>query len=401
MMPFFSKNLLRIKQSPTMEITARAQELKANGLDIISLSVGEPDFDTPRNIKDAGIDAINKGQTKYTAVDGMPELKQAICNKFLRDNNLTYSKDQIIVSTGGKQVLFNALLATLNPGDEVIIPAPFWVSYPDMVKLAGGTPVIAEANFDNNYKLTAKDLEAAITPNTKWFIFNSPSNPTGAGYNWSELKALTNVLKRYPNIWIMTDDMYEHLAYDNFEFCTPAEVEPSLINRTLTTNGVSKGHAMTGWRIGYAAGPIELVKAMAVIQSQSTSNPNTIAQWAAVEALNGNQDYLSKNNSIFQDRRNIVLNILNSIKGIKCPKPQGAFYIYASIEELIGKTTNNKIKIKSDKDFATELLNSEGVAVVFGSAFGLSPAFRVSYATSEKELTEACKRIKRFCETLS
>ncbi|MDC1257444.1 pyridoxal phosphate-dependent aminotransferase [Amylibacter sp.] len=400
-MTFLSKNLLRIKQSPTMEITARAQELKANGLDIISLSVGEPDFDTPRNIKDAGIDAINKGKTKYTAVDGMPELKQAICNKFLRDNNLTYSKDQIIVSTGGKQVLFNALLATLNPGDEVIIPAPFWVSYPDMVKLAGGTPVIAEANFDNNYKLTAKDLEAAITPNTKWFIFNSPSNPTGAGYNWSELKALTNVLKRYPNIWIMTDDMYEHLAYDDFEFCTPAEVEPSLINRTLTTNGVSKGHAMTGWRIGYAAGPIELVKAMAVIQSQSTSNPNTIAQWAAVEALNGNQDYLSKNNSIFQDRRNIVLNILNSIEGIKCPKPQGAFYIYASIEELIGKTTNNKIKIKSDKDFATELLNSEGVAVVFGSAFGLSPAFRVSYATSEKELTEACKRIKRFCETLS
>lgn len=400
-MPFLSKNLLRIKQSPTMEITARAQELKANGLDIISLSVGEPDFDTPRNIKDAGIDAINKGQTKYTAVDGMPELKQAICNKFLRDNNLTYSKDQIIVSTGGKQVLFNALLATINPGDEVIIPAPFWVSYPDMVKLAGGTPVIAEANFDNNYKLTAKDLEAAITPNTKWFIFNSPSNPTGAGYNWSELKALTNVLKRYPNIWIMTDDMYEHLAYDDFEFCTPAEVEPNLINRTLTTNGVSKGHAMTGWRIGYAAGPIELVKAMAVIQSQSTSNPNTIAQWAAVEALNGNQDYLSKNNNIFQDRRNIVLNILNSIKGIKCPKPQGAFYIYASIEELIGKTTNNKIKIKSDKDFATELLNSEGVAVVFGSAFGLSPAFRVSYATSEKELTEACKRIKRFCETLS
>lgn len=400
-MTFLSKNLLRIKQSPTMEITARAQELKANGLDIISLSVGEPDFDTPRNIKDAGIDAINKGKTKYTAVDGMPELKQAICNKFLRDNNLTYSKDQIIVSTGGKQVLFNALLATLNPGDEVIIPAPFWVSYPDMVKLAGGTPVIAEANFDNNYKLKAKDLEAAITPNTKWFIFNSPSNPTGAGYNWSELKALTNVLKLYPNIWIMTDDMYEHLAYDDFEFCTPAEVEPSLINRTLTTNGVSKGHAMTGWRIGYAAGPIELVKAMAVIQSQSTSNPNTIAQWAAVEALNGNQDYLSKNNSIFQDRRNIVLNILNSIKGIKCPKPQGAFYIYASIEELIGKTTNNKIKIKSDKDFATELLNSEGVAVVFGSAFGLSPAFRVSYATSEKELTEACKRIKRFCETLS
>ncbi|MDB4146301.1 pyridoxal phosphate-dependent aminotransferase [Amylibacter sp.] len=400
-MTFLSKNLLRIKQSPTMEITARAQELKANGLDIISLSVGEPDFDTPRNIKNAGIDAINKGKTKYTAVDGMPELKQAICNKFLRDNNLTYSKDQIIVSTGGKQVLFNALLATLNPGDEVIIPAPFWVSYPDMVKLAGGTPVIAEANFDNNYRLTAKDLEAAITPNTKWFIFNSPSNPTGAGYNWSELKALTNVLKRYPNIWIMTDDMYEHLAYDDFEFCTPAEVEPSLINRTLTTNGVSKGHAMTGWRIGYAAGPIKLVKAMAVIQSQSTSNPNTIAQWAAVEALNGNQDYLSKNNNIFQDRRNIVLNILNSIKGIKCPKPQGAFYIYASIEELIGKTTNNKIKIKSDKDFATELLNSEGVAVVFGSAFGLSPAFRVSYATSEKELTEACKRIKRFCETLS
>lgn len=400
-MPFLSKNLLSVKQSPTMEITARAQELKANGLDIISLSVGEPDFDTPRNIKDAGIEAINQGKTKYTAVDGIPELKQAICNKFQRDNKLTYSRDQVIVSTGGKQVLFNALLATLNPGDEVIIPAPFWVSYPDMVKLAGGTPVIVEANFTNNYKLTAKSLEAVITPNTKWFIFNSPSNPTGAGYNWNELKRLTDVLKRYPHIWIMTDDMYEHLAYDDFKFCTPAEVEPGLINRTLTTNGVSKGHAMTGWRIGYAAGPTELIKAMTVIQSQSTSNPNTIAQWAAVEALNGNQDYLSKNKCIFQDRRNIVLSMLNSIEGIKCPRPQGAFYIYASIEELIGKTTQNKIKIKSDEDFATELLNSEGVAVVFGSAFGLSPAFRVSYATSEKELVEACKRIKKFCETLS
>ena len=393
--------LNRLSESATIAMARMARELKASGVDVISLSLGEPDFDTPAVLKQAGIDAINANETHYTPVPGTPRIREAISKKFKRDNGLDYAPDQIVVSTGAKQSLANIVLSLVNPGDEVIIPAPFWVSYPDMVKLAGGTPVIAEANFDNNYKLTAKDLEAAITPNTKWFIFNSPSNPTGAGYNWSELKALTNVLKRYPNIWIMTDDMYEHLAYDDFEFCTPAEVEPSLINRTLTTNGVSKGHAMTGWRIGYAAGPIELIKAMAVIQSQSTSNPNTIAQWAAVEALNGNQDYLSKNNSIFQDRRNIVLNILNSIKGIKCPKPQGAFYIYASIEELIGKTTNNKIKIKSDKDFATELLNSEGVAVVFGSAFGLSPAFRVSYATSEKELTEACKRIKRFCETLS
>ena len=399
-MSFLSKNLLRIKQSPTMEITARAQELKSNGLNIISLSVGEPDFDTPQNIKEAGILAINQGKTKYTAVGGMPELKEAICNKFKKDNNLNYSKEQIIVSTGGKQVLFNALLATLNPEDEVIIPAPYWVSYPDMIKLSGGEPVFVEAKLSNGYKLTANELEDAITPKTKWLIFNSPSNPTGAGYSWDELKKLTDVLIKYPNIWIMSDDMYEHLAYDDFNFCTPAQVEPRLFNRTLTTNGVSKGHAMTGWRIGYAAGPVALIDAMHKIQSQSTSNPNTIAQWAALEALNGNQDYLLENKNIFQERRDIVFDFLNSIEGIECPKPQGAFYIYASISKLIGKRTTKNIQIINDEDFATELLNTEGVAVVFGSAFGLSPAFRVSYATSKKELIEACTRIKRFCESL-
>ena len=399
-MSFLSKNLLRIKQSPTMEITARAQELKSNGSNIISLSVGEPDFDTPQNIKEAGILAINQGKTKYTAVGGMPELKEAICNKFKKDNNLNYSKEQIIVSTGGKQVLFNALLATLNPEDEVIIPAPYWVSYPDMIKLSGGEPVFVEAKLSNGYKLTANELEDAITPKTKWLIFNSPSNPTGAGYSWDELKKLTDVLIKYPNIWIMSDDMYEHLAYDDFNFCTPAQVEPRLFDRTLTTNGVSKGHAMTGWRIGYAAGPVALIDAMHKIQSQSTSNPNTIAQWAALEALNGNQNYLIENKNIFQERRDIVFDFLNSIEGIECPKPQGAFYIYASISKLIGKRTTKNIQIINDEDFATELLNTEGVAVVFGSAFGLSPAFRVSYATSKKELIEACTRIKRFCESL-
>ena len=399
-MSFLSKNLLRIKQSPTMEITARAQELKSNGSNIISLSVGEPDFDTPQNIKEAGILAINQGKTKYTAVGGMPELKEAIRNKFKKDNDLNYSEEQIIVSTGGKQVLFNALLATLNPEDEVIIPAPYWVSYPDMIKLSGGEPVFVEAKLSNGYKLTANELEDAITPKTKWLIFNSPSNPTGAGYSWDELKKLTDVLIKYPNIWIMSDDMYEHLAYDDFNFCTPAQVEPRLFNRTLTTNGVSKGHAMTGWRIGYAAGPVALIDAMRKIQSQSTSNPNTIAQWAALEALNGNQDYLIENKNIFQERRDIVFDFLNSIEGIECPKPQGAFYIYASISKLIGKRTTKNIQIINDEDFATELLNTEGVAVVFGSAFGLSPAFRVSYATSKKELIEACTRIKRFCESL-
>ncbi|MDB2464663.1 pyridoxal phosphate-dependent aminotransferase [Amylibacter sp.] len=400
-MSFLSKNLSRIKQSPTMEITARAQELKANGLNIISLSVGEPDFDTPQNIKEAGIAAISQGKTKYTAVDGMPELKEAICNKFQKDNGLTYSKDQVIVSTGGKQVLFNALLATLNAGDEVVIPAPYWVSYPDMVKLSNGEPVVVETKLSNNYKLTARELEAVITPKTKWLIFNSPSNPTGAGYDWNELKELTDVLMRHPNIWIMSDDMYEHLAYDDFKFCTPAQVEPKLFNRTLTTNGVSKGHAMTGWRIGYAAGPVELINAMRVIQSQSTSNPNTIAQWAAVEALNGNQAYLNINKNKFQERRDVVLDMLNSIDGLECPKPQGAFYIYVSIAKFIGRTTKESIQIKNDEDFATELLNSEGVAVVFGAAFGLSPAFRVSYATSKTELIEACNRIKRFCSSLN
>jgi len=399
-MSILSKTISNVKQSPTMAITAKAAQLKAEGKDIISLSVGEPDFDTPDTIKQAAIAAINAGKTKYTAADGIPELKQAIAEKLLRDNDLSYQPNQIIVATGGKQVLYNALMATLNPGDEVIIPAPYWVSYPDMVLLGGGTPVIAQAKLENDFKLTATELEAAITPKTKWLIFNSPSNPTGAGYSWDELKALTDVLMRHPHVWVMTDDMYEYLAYDDFKFCTPAQVEPGLYDRTLTTNGVSKAYAMTGWRIGYAAGPVEVIKAMGVIQSQSTSNPNSIAQWAAVEALQGPQDYVHTSRPIFEARRNLVLDMLGEIDGLVCPTPEGAFYVYPSIQGLIGKTTQGGISIDTDEIFATELLQAEGVAVVFGEAFGLSPAFRVSYATSEETLIEACTRIQRFCASL-
>ncbi len=400
-MSFLSTTLSRVKPSPTIAVSNKAQELKAAGRDVIGLGAGEPDFDTPENIKAAGMRAIREGKTKYTAVDGLAELKQAICAKFLRDNGLTYAPEQVSVATGGKQILYNALMATLDPGDEVVIPAPYWVSYPDMVLLAGGTPVIVEASLQNDFKLTPDQLEAAITPRTKWFIFNSPSNPTGAGYSRDELGALTDVLMRHPHVWVMTDDMYEHLAYDGFEFCTPAEVEPRLYERTLTCNGVSKAYAMTGWRIGYAAGPAPLIAAMRKIQSQSTSNPCSISQWAAVEALNGPQDFLAPNNEIFKRRRDLVVSMLSEIEGITCPTPEGAFYVYPSIAGLIGKTTPSGVVIEDDETFATALLDDVGVAVVFGAAFGLSPNFRVSYATADEALKDACTRIQTFCASLT
>ena len=400
-MTFLSDTLSRVKPSPTIAVTNKAAELKAAGEDVIGLGAGEPDFDTPQNIKDAAIAAIQAGKTKYTAVDGIPELKQAICAKFKRENGLDYTPAQVSVGTGGKQILYNALMATLNPGDEVVIPAPYWVSYPDMVLLAGGTPVVAEAQLQTGYKLTPEQLEAAITPRTKWLIFNSPSNPTGAGYSRAELKGLTDVLMRHPHVWVMTDDMYEHLTYDDFEFCTPAEVEPALYDRTLTVNGVSKAYAMTGWRIGYAAGPEKLIAAMRKVQSQSTSNPCSVSQWAAVEALNGTQDFLAPNNEIFKRRRDLVVTMLNEIEGMTCPVPEGAFYVYPSIGGLIGKTSAKGTKIDSDEAFATALLEETGVAVVFGAAFGLSPNFRISYATSDEALKEACLRIQRFCAGLT
>ena len=400
-MEFLSTTLARVKPSPTIAVTTKAAELKAAGRDVIGLGAGEPDFDTPQNIKDAAMAAINAGKTKYTAVDGIPELKQAICSKFKRDNDLDYTPAQVSVGTGRKQILYNALMATLNEGDEVVIPAPYWVSYPDMVLLAGGTPVIAEASLQTGFKLTPDQLEAAITDKTKWLIFNSPSNPTGAGYTWGELKALTDVLMRHPQVWIMTDDMYEHLVYDDFEFCTPAQVEPGLYDRTLTVNGVSKAYAMTGWRIGYAAGPEALIKAMRKVQSQSTSNPCSVSQWAAVEALEGTQDFIAPNNELFVRRRDLVVEMLNAAKGIRCPKPDGAFYVYPSIAELIGKRTPDGTVIENDEVFATALLEATGVAVVFGAAFGLSPNFRVSYATSDDQLKEACTRIQQFCAALS
>ena len=399
-MTFLSDTLSRVSPSPTVAVTQKAMELKAAGQDVIGLGAGEPDFDTPDNIKSAAIAAIDAGKTKYTAVDGIPELKQAICTKFERENGLTYAPSQVAVSTGGKQVLYNALMATLNPGDEVIIPAPYWVSYPDMVRLGGGTPVIVETSQEDGFRLSPEALEAAITPKTKWFIFNSPSNPTGAGYGHNQLKALTDVLKRHPHVWVMTDDMYEHLAYDGFSFCTPAQVEPSLYDRTLTVNGVSKAYAMTGWRIGYAAGPEHLIAAMRKLQSQSTTNPSSISQWAAVEALNGPQDFLEERKQAFLKRRDLVVSELNAAKGITCAVPEGAFYVYPSIAGCIGKTSAGGALIDSDEAFATALLEEHGVAVVFGAAFGLSPHFRVSYATSDEALTEACARIQAFCAGL-
>ncbi len=399
-MAFLSDTLARVKPSPTIAVTTKAAELKTAGRDVIGLGAGEPDFDTPQNIKDAAKRAIDAGRTKYTAVDGIPELRAAICAKFLRENGLTYTPSQITVGTGGKQVLYNALMATCNPGDEVIIPAPYWVSYPDMVLLAGGTPVPVVAGIETDFKMTPAQLEAAITPRTKWFIFNSPSNPTGAGYTRTELRALCDVLVRHPHVWIMSDDMYEHLVFDDFEFCTPAEVEPGLYDRTLTCNGVSKAYAMTGWRIGYAGGPVALIKAMGTIQSQSTSNPCSISQYAALEALSGPQDFLAPNRKLFQARRDLVVSMLNAAKGITCPKPEGAFYVYPDISGCIGKATPNGTRIINDEVFATALLEETGVAVVFGAAFGVSPNFRVSYATSDDNLREACTRIQRFCAAL-
>ena len=393
--------LERVKPSPTMAITAKAREMKAAGFDVIGLGAGEPDFDTPDNVKQAAIEAIKRGETKYTAVDGIPELKRAIASKFQRENGLTYKPSEITVGSGGKQVLYNALLATLNPGEEVIIPSPYWVSYPDIVLLAGANPVIVETREEDGFKLTAKALEAVITPRTKWFIFNSPSNPTGAAYTRDEIKALTDVLLKHPQVWVLSDDIYEHLVYDDFKFTTPAQVEPKLKERTLTMNGVSKAYSMTGWRIGYGGGPEPLIKAISTLQSQSTSNPCSISQWASVEALEGPQDFLKDWVKSFQERRDLVVSMLNQAKGIHCPKPEGAFYVYPSCKGVIGKTSREGKKIGNDEDFATALLQEEGVAVVHGAAFGLSPFFRISYATGIEALEEACRRIQRFCANVT
>jgi len=400
-MSIVAERLKRIKPSPTLSVTSKAKELKAEGRDVIGLGAGEPDFDTPDFVKSAAKLAIDNGETKYTAVDGKPELKDAIIAKFKRDNDLEYTRDQITVGTGGKQVLFNALMASVNPGDEVIIPAPYWVSYPDMTLLAEGTPVIVECSRDNDFKLTAEQLEAAITPKTKWLIFNSPSNPTGGAYTHAEIKALTDVLVKHPHVYILSDDMYEHLIYDGFEFATPAQVEPELFDRTLTCNGVSKAYAMTGWRLGYAGGPKELIKAISKIQGQSTSNPSSVSQAAAVEALNGDQSFLNERNDVFVQRRDMVVDMLNDMEGIECLKPEGAFYVFPSCAGVIGKTTPDGKVLETDEDFVTYLLESEGVATVQGSAFGLAPYFRISYATSTENLKEACARIKRACEALN
>jgi aspartate aminotransferase len=399
-MAFLADVLSRVQPSATIAVSQKARELKAAGRDIIGLGAGEPDFDTPDNIKEAAIAAIRRGETKYPPVPGIPELREAISNKFRRENGLEYRPEQIIVGTGGKQILYNAFVATLNPGDEVIIPAPYWVSYPDMVLLNGGEPVIVPTTLQENFKLRPEALEAAITPRTKWLVFNSPSNPSGAAYSREELQPITDVLKRHPQVWILSDDMYEHLCYGDFEFVTPAQVEPELYSRTLTMNGVSKAYAMTGWRIGYAAGPEELIKAMTKIQSQQTSGAATIAQWAAVEALNGPQDFIPQRRQIFQDRRDLVVSMLNQAKGLSCPLPEGAFYVYPSCAGTIGKQAPSGNEIKTDEDFVTELLEAEGVAVVHGSAFGLGPNFRISYATSTEALEEACNRIQRFCASL-
>lgn len=400
-MGFISDALNRIQPSATMAATQKARDLKAQGVDVIGLGAGEPDFDTPDNIKEAAIEAIRRGETKYTAVDGIPELKAAICAKFKRENGLDYSPNQAFVAPGGKPIIFNAMVATLNPGDEVVIPAPYWVSYPDIVLLAGGTPVVVEATMETGFKLTPQALEAAITDKTKWMIFNSPSNPTGAAYTRDELKQLTDVLMKHPHVWILTDDMYEHLVYDDFQFVTPVQVEPGLYDRTLTMNGVSKAYAMTGWRIGYCAGPVELIKAMAKVQSQSTSNPTSISQWAAVEALNGPQDFIAERAAVFRERRDLVVSMLNQAAGIACPTPEGAFYVYPSCAGTIGKKTPSGKVIENDQDFVEQLLEAEGVACVHGGAFGLSPYFRISYATSTENLEKACERIQRFCASLS
>ena len=400
-MAFLADRIARVKPSATIAVTDKARALKAAGRNVIGLGAGEPDFDTPENIKEAAIKAIRDGKaSKYTAVDGIPELKAAIARKFKRENDLTYKPSQIIVGTGGKQVLYNALVATINAGDEVIIPAPYWVSYPDMVLLAGGEPVAVATTMQSGFKLKPEALERAITPKTKWIIFNSPSNPTGAAYTRAELKAVTDVLLRHPHVHVMADDMYEHLVYDDFQFFSPAQLEPRLYERTLTVNGVSKAYCMTGWRIGYAGGPEPLIKAMAMIQSQSTSNPTAVAQWAAVEALDGPQDFIPKHNKIFKERRDLCVSMLNQASGIQCPKPEGAFYVYPSCAGTMGKTAPTGKTLATDEDFVTELLEAEGVAVVQGAPFGWSPAFRISYATATSALEEACTRIQRFCGNL-
>jgi aspartate aminotransferase len=399
-MSFLADRLSRVKPSPTMAITALATELKAAGRDIISLSQGEPDFDTPDNIKEAAVAAIRAGDTKYTVFDGRIELKRAICGKFERENGLRYEPSQITVSGGGKQVLYNALVATVNPGDEVVIPAPYWVSYPEMVLLCDGEPVPVACPQNNGFKLRPEDLEAAITPKTKWLILNSPSNPSGAAYTESDLKGLAEVLLRHEHVWVMADDMYEHLVYDDFRFTTIAQVEPRLYERTLTVNGVSKAYCMTGWRIGYGGGPKPLIRAMGAIQSNSTANPCTISQAAAIEALTGPQDFIPVHNKSFKERRDLVVDALNRVPGLFCPRPEGAFYVYPSCAGLIGKRTPDGKTIDSDEDFARYLLEAEGVAVVHGTAFGLAPHFRISYATSTEVLREACTRIDRACRNL-
>ncbi|GJE50825.1 Aspartate/prephenate aminotransferase [Methylobacterium tardum] len=392
--------LSRVKPSATIVMTQKARDLKASGVDVISLSVGEPDFDTPEHIKQAAIDAIHRNETRYPPVSGIVPLREAIVRKFKRENGLDYKVSQTIVGTGGKQVLYNAFLATLNPGDEVVIPRPYWVSYPEMVGLCGGTPVFADTDMAHGFKLQPEELDRVLTPKTKWIVLNSPSNPSGAAYSGAEMKALTDVLLRYPDVHILTDDIYEHLTYGDFEFVTPAQVEPQLLERTLTMNGVSKGYAMTGWRIGYAAGPEKLIKAMDFVQGQQTSGASTIAQWAAVAALDGPQDHLAKFRAAFQGRRDLVVSMLNQTNGLTCPTPEGAFYVYPSCAALIGKKTEGGKTIETDEDFVMELLQAEGVAAVHGSAFGLGPNLRISYATSNAVLEEACRRIQRFCGSL-
>jgi aspartate aminotransferase len=399
-MSFIADALLRVKPSATIAATQKARDLKNAGRDVISLSTGEPDFDTPDNIKQAAIKAIERGETKYTPVAGIPPLREAIAQKFKRENGLDYKPAQTIVGTGGKHILFNALLATLNRGDEVIIPAPYWVSYPDMVLIAGGTPVAVEAKMEHGFKLTAEALDKAITPKTKWLILNSPSNPSGAAYTRAELKALTDVLLRHPHVWILTDDIYEHLTYGDFVFTTPAQVEPELISRTLTMNGVSKAYAMTGWRIGYAAGPDQLIKAMDTLQGQQTSGACSIAQWASVEALTGPQDFIKERAKIFETRRDLVVSMLNQAKYLSCPSPEGASYVYPSCAGAIGKKTPDGKLITNDEAFSTALLEAEGVAVVHGEAFGSGPNFRISYATATDVLEDACGKIQRFCASL-
>ena len=400
-MSFIAERLSRIKPSPTIAVTQKARDLKAEGRDVIGLGAGEPDFDTPAHIIEAAKAAMDRGETRYTAVAGTPELRQAICDKFKRENGLDYTPDQITVGCGGKQIIFNAFMATLDAGDEVIIPAPYWVSYPDIALLAEGKPVVVPCPVEGGFRMRPEDLERAITPKTKWLILNSPSNPSGAAYTEAETKALTDVLMKHPHVWVLTDDIYEHIVYDGFTFVTPAQVEPGLMERTLTLNGVSKAYCMTGWRVGYAGGPVDLIKAMNKVQSQSTTHTSSSSQAGAVAALNGPIDFLARHTSIFEERRDLVVGMLNQAKGLSCPTPEGAFYVYPSCAGAIGRTTPDGKTIATDDDFVGHLLDTEGVAVVQGAAFGLSPHFRVSYATSTEVLEEACARIQRFCAALN